>query len=143
MARKFVKRSDIGAVVLPKIGKITSNMILEGDHFAVYHPSLLREIVDMPLMAPKALDVAPTFKKTEIQEKLEELKAEVTIGLVDIAPEVIPIITNNIESKEQNEEIVITATTQDSVSIVSEEVFAEPTPEPTSKKKSGRKPKPQ
>jgi hypothetical protein len=59
VARKFKKRPDILAVVLPGRGRIASDAILEGDDLALFVPALLVEVPDVPVPPPPAPEAPP------------------------------------------------------------------------------------
>lgn len=57
--RKFTKKPELAFIVIPGIGRVADNRILEGDNLAKFAPSLLVEVLPNEKAAPPAVIVPP------------------------------------------------------------------------------------
>ena len=87
MSRRFRKRDDLHKVIIPGVGLVRDNQILEGDRWGQFVPTYLVELLDSTPTAPRMnlLVDAPVHDKQPSMSDNGELHSDLPL-LVEVAP---------------------------------------------------------
>jgi hypothetical protein len=88
--RRFKKKPELGFVVIPGLGRVTGDTVLEGDQYAKFCPSLLVEVLDGTKAPTNALllDAAPAVSDAEVVAAVKAHEAAHVPAVVQVSASV-------------------------------------------------------